>query len=475
MRATLTRLLAPLCVALAGLTLTATAQPPDAVAPPPPPPSRQPIIGDFAAEIRRPNGHIDVEANIQALKDIHANTYFYLIWHAASDWDDLPAFADAAEREGINVWVYLIPWSETPTVKKSWGFSEPYRTDYVRWAQEIAKLSLRHRNIVGYVIDDFYTNSTQPDRFTTRYVRQMVDAGREINPRLKFYPLVYFQQPWAEFMQRFGNLVDGVVAAYPKSRVQVGNALAYLNGDTHGATAIVELARTATRAGDRGAVWADLRVDDPNDATISFYWDDSDLSNNRGYHEAYVRVDGRVVWQADTAGDTADHVINVDLARFVGRARRNVRVELGVYEQRGVTKYPVTVRFDDIRLTGFDTAEMASEKLWTRRSSGNFGVQLLPSRQAPAEVKLPMILMPAGEGEQYEKRYTETGTARNVAAKVRMCMDLLRAGRVEGVVTYCLPKDGPMFDAVGAEFRRAAADLAEPRGVATVRPQRRDD
>jgi hypothetical protein len=473
MRATLTRLFSPLCVALIALTLPALAQPPDAPAPPPP----APLIGDFDAEIRLPNGHIDIDANIQALKAIHANTYFYLIWHSPSDWDDLPAFADAAAREGINVWVYLIPWSETPLIKKSWGFSEPFRTDYVRWAEEIARVSLRHPNVVGYVIDDFYTNSTQPDRFTTRYVRRMVDAGRAINPRLKFYPLLYFQQPWADFVQRFGDMVDGVVAAYPKSRVQVGNALCYLNGEPHGASAIVELPRSAsTRAGDRGAVAADLAVADPENATISFYWDATDASTNRGYHEAYVRVDGRVIWEADTAEGKDDRVIYLNLARFVG-GRRSVRVELGVYEDRGVSKYPVTVRFDDIRVTGFDSPEMSPERLWARRSSSNFGVQILAARETPTQVRLPMILMPAGEGDQFEKRYPEAGTPRNVAAKVAMCLGLLRDARVEGVVTYCLPKDPkdrPMFDAIGNEYRRAATDLAD-RGVATVRPQRREE
>jgi hypothetical protein len=469
MRDSLTcRLVATLCLALAGAAaLPAAAQPPN--------PVRRPILGDFAAEIRRPDGHIDVRANIDALKAIRANTYFYLIWHKETDWDDLPAFAEAAARENIDVWVYLIPWSETPAVKKSWGYSEPYRTDYVRWAEEVAKLSLKHRNVVGYVIDDFYTNSTQPDRFTVPYVRRMVGAGRAINPGLKFYPLVYFQQPWAEFMQRFGTLVDGVVAAYPKSRVQVGNALAYLNGEAHGATAIIDYPKSQpSRPGDKGSIWADLRVDDPDDATISFYWDDTDQSTNRGYHQAFVKVDGRIVWQADTAGETADRVVNVNLSRFV-RGRQNVRVELGVYEQRGVGKYPVTVRLDDIRLTGFDTNEMGSERLWSRKATGHFTVELLPSRQEPAKVKLPMILMPAGEGEQYEKRYPDAGTPRNVAAKVRMCLDLLRDGRVEGVVTYCLPKTGPTFDAVGAEFRRAAEALNEPKGVATSREPRRAD
>jgi hypothetical protein len=69
-----------------------------------------------------------------------------------------------------------------------------------------------------------------------------------------------------------------------------------------------------------------------------------------------------------------------------------------------------------------------------------------------------MILMPAGEGEQYEKRYPEAGSPRNVANKLEMCFNLMREGKVQGVVTYCLPKgaEDPTFKAAGREFRRAA-------------------
>jgi hypothetical protein len=426
---------------------------------------RKPILGDFAGEIRRPDGHIDIDANIQALKAMSANTYFYLIWHSASDWEDLPAFADAAARAGIDIWVYIIPWSETPLVKKSWGFSEPFRTDYVRWAQEIARVSLDHRNIVGYVIDDFYTNSTQADRFTVSYVRDMVDAGRRINPRLKFYPLVYFGQPWADFTERFGTLVDGVVAAYPKSRLQVGNALCYLNDQPHGASAIVDFPRSKpSQAGDKGTIIADLRVVDPANAGVSFYWDDGDHGDTRGYHMAVVRVDGRTIWRTDTAeiaGDGGDRVIDLSLSRYVRRGQV-ARIELGIVEQRGVSKYPLTARFDDIRLTGFDTpTEMASEKLWSRRETGAFTVDLFPASRDTGRFKIPMILMPAGEAEQHEKRYPESGTPRNIAGKVEMCLNLVRTHRVEGVVTYCLPKTpgDPIYNAVRQEFRRAADAL----------------
>lgn len=429
-------------------------------------PAFEPVLGDFDAEIRLPDGHIDVQANIDALKAMGANTYFYLIWHKASDWDDLPAFAAAAERAGIDVWVYLIPWSETPLVKKSWGYSEPFRTDYVRWAKEVARVSLEHKNVVGYVIDDFYTNSTQRDRFTVPYVREMVKAGKDVNPKLKFYPLVYFQMPWADFTERFGTLVDGVVAAYPKSRVQVGNARAYLNDRPHGAGLVVDLPKsTPTREDDKGSIVADLTVTDPATASVSFYWDSYDLSENRDYHTAFVRLNGKLIWRSDTAGGIGDHVVDLDVSHSVRKGDR-VRVEMGIYEQRGVSKYPVNVRFDDIRVSGFDTpSEMASERLWRTETSGGFKVELLPASRETGRFHLPMILMPAGEREQHEKRYTEEGTPGNIANKAEMCLNLVREGRVEGVVTYCLPKEqgDRIYRAVRFEYRRAA-DALERRG-----------
>jgi hypothetical protein len=72
-----------------------------------------------------------------------------------------------------------------------------------------------------------------------------------------------------------------------------------------------------------------------------------------------------------------------------------------------------------------------------------------------------MILMPAGEAEQHEKRYPESGTARNIGRKVEMSLNLVRTHRVEGVVTYCLPKTpgDPIFNAVRQEYGRAADAL----------------
>ena len=194
-----------------------------------------PTIGTMSAlKCAARTGDINIDRTIEALTRLNVNTYYYLIWQNPRDWDDLPAFTDAAAQHNIQVWPYIVPWSETPPKKPAgFGFSEPFRNDYVAWSSEIAKLSLAHPNIPGYVIDDFYDN-TEEGHFTPNYVLKMVNAGKRINPKLKFYPLMYSQTPWIEFTSRFGMLIDGCVICYPKSEAGIRNAATYLNDRRHG-------------------------------------------------------------------------------------------------------------------------------------------------------------------------------------------------------------------------------------------------
>src|SRR4051794_10426529 len=55
-------------------------------------------FGTFAGEPRLPNGHVDVQKLISELADLRANTYHWLIWHAATDWDDLKLFLPQARK-----------------------------------------------------------------------------------------------------------------------------------------------------------------------------------------------------------------------------------------------------------------------------------------------------------------------------------------------------------------------------------------
>ena len=70
-------------------------------------------LADYDAEVRRPDGHVDADTLLKRLKELGVDTYYWLIWHKATDWDDLKVFLPKASRAGIDVWVYLVPPTES--------------------------------------------------------------------------------------------------------------------------------------------------------------------------------------------------------------------------------------------------------------------------------------------------------------------------------------------------------------------------
>lgn len=172
-----------------------------------------PIMGDYGGEIRetkpRADGrkHIDTPRLIKKLVDLKVNTYFYLIWHSPTDWEDLrKEFLPAAEKAGIDVWVYLVPPSEA-IIKPS----EPFGTDYVAWFRAVGSLSRRFPNLKGIVIDDFNHNLSF---FHPAYLKKMREAGRAENPRLLFFPQIYYPVVTPEWLKKYRPWMDGIVMAF---------------------------------------------------------------------------------------------------------------------------------------------------------------------------------------------------------------------------------------------------------------------
>ncbi|MDN4593411.1 hypothetical protein [Polycladomyces subterraneus] len=171
------------------------------------------ILGDYAGELResqfRADGvrHVDTPGMIQALRELNVNTYLYLIWHEKTDWDDLhKEFLPAAKQAGIDVWVYLVPPSESTTKR-----SEPYGTDYIAWADAIGRLSCQYDNLKAWAIDDFSHNL---DFYTPEYVQQMQNAARAQNPYLQFLPQMYFPNITPQFVDQYASCIDGIIMAY---------------------------------------------------------------------------------------------------------------------------------------------------------------------------------------------------------------------------------------------------------------------
>jgi hypothetical protein len=156
--------------------------------------------------------HIDTPRLISQLRAANVTTYTYGIWDSPTDWDDLRLeFLPSAAKAGIDVWVYLVPPSESFRDGRS---SKPFEQDYLSWAREIARLSQQFPNLTGWGIDDFHIGQNQ-DKFRTDYVQQMHDTCKAINPNLRFWLCAYFDAAIdTAFLDKYRPFVDGLIYPY---------------------------------------------------------------------------------------------------------------------------------------------------------------------------------------------------------------------------------------------------------------------
>jgi hypothetical protein len=166
-------------------------------------------FGTYDAEPRKPDGRVDVGRLVTELVTLRANTYNFLVWRAATDWDDLKLFLPRAREKGIKVWVTLVPPSESPPHTRQ--YSEPFRLDYLRWGTEIAKLSVQETNLLAWSLDDF---SYDTNTFTLEYTGRMIEDSQRINPRLAFVPCLYYGHITPALAKKYGPWLDGVLFPY---------------------------------------------------------------------------------------------------------------------------------------------------------------------------------------------------------------------------------------------------------------------
>ena len=166
-------------------------------------------LGTYGNPPRLENGRVAMHRLLSELKDIHANTYHWLIYKNAFDWDDLKIFLPLARRANIKVWVTIVPPTESKPIAKD--SSEPFCMDYERWATEFATLSLAEPNLVAWSIDDFVHNLKF---YTPEYVIKLTGITNGINPKLSFVPCCYFSQVTPLFVKNYGHLLDGILFPY---------------------------------------------------------------------------------------------------------------------------------------------------------------------------------------------------------------------------------------------------------------------
>lgn len=163
-------------------------------------------LADYNNELRQgpeSTGPVDVDLLVSRLRELGVTVYYWLIWHAPTDWEDLKKFLPLAAAANIRVWVYLAPKTEPPP-------SQPFGLDFERWGKEIATLSLTHLNLTGWVIDDFRDGDISPDT-----VQKMQWAAKQINFQLGFFPLLYDRNLDEEWLRQYLGLIDGAIVAFP--------------------------------------------------------------------------------------------------------------------------------------------------------------------------------------------------------------------------------------------------------------------
>jgi hypothetical protein len=396
-------------------------------------------LADYNSELRRADGRVDVEAMAARLKELGVTTYYWLIWHAATDWDDLKLFLPKAAQAGIEVWVYLVPPSESPPTYGS-QYSEPFRLDYSRWAEEIARLSLKHPNLTAWVIDDFYANR---EFFTPAYLREFQRRSKAINPRLAFLPLMYFDEMRAKFVEDYREVIDGVVVAYLQDRDEIEWTWAILND-----AAVVppgELGYpwgTPSRAGDFVMASQSAKVLPADRYVLHFRERDDFTGETAGYHFKQLLVDGVVVWEEDVArGQATWCKIAADVTPQV-RGKSNVTLGFRFLDKKGVSNFGVRWHLSGLRAENLQlAADVAEPRDWEVARQGAFQAGFGGgAKMGGRRFHIPFVSMTAGAEDEFRLRHGDPATPERIAEWLRMSLQAWKDGKCDGVVTYCLDK-----------------------------------
>jgi hypothetical protein len=400
-------------------------------------PPRHTQLGDYDSEPRLADGHVDVEKLGARLSELGVNTYYFLLWHAVTDWEDLQKFLPIAAQKQIEVWAYVVPPSESPANGEA-HYSEPFRLDFPKWAEAIAKLSLTNTNLTGWVIDDFFINHKL---FTPDYVRDMQARAKAINPRLAFFPLMYFGEVTRAFARDYHNVIDGVVVAYPQDRTEIEQARSVLNDDARVARSEFSFPHaTVSKAGDFAMASQYVKVTGRKQLKLSFSEQDDFTGPTSGYHYKQVLWNGAVVWEQDVAGGSNGwNKVEFSVpATAAGRATLAFRL----YDKMGVGNFGVRWRLADLKASGLKLdATFGQPETWRADQTGAFEGGFGATLQTPRHRwRIPFIVMTSGQGIEFRLRHGDPASAERMAQWLNMCVKAMHDGKCDGVVTYCLDK-----------------------------------
>ena len=417
-----------------------------------------PTFATAGAAVRDARDMIDVRGTVDALVRLGATEYLYDLPADAESWNRLPAFADAARDRGIAVDVYLAPYSQARKGGKS-RQDGPFGTDYVAWADAIAKIARDHPSIRGIVIDDF-GNNVGDDRFTPPMVAAMRDKLRAAGRPLSLRPVLYFDQPIDDLLESYAGFFDGgVVLCYPRSPREVDVALEYLRDVPRGASIATEISkRRHLQKGGGTTARATLSADAARRATrLTFYVDTRDLTPEHGRQRLIARVDGREVWHGELPRPRpGDRNVSIELPRLRDRATVELQVLVEEPAVDAEEEAVARISFDDVSVTDAHGDRIA-DVFWEGTASEGAALYVAPQRERgrPSGPRwtLPLTLLVAGSPRMHEKVFSEPATPAAIAGKTTEAIRWARAGKADGVISWALPLDGPVYDAVRRALR----------------------
>jgi hypothetical protein len=419
-------------------------------------------LADYSAVLQLPNGRVDIDAMVKRLKDLGVNTYYWLV-EAWSSWDDLKLFLPRAAKAGIDVWVYLVPPSESPPQGV-----QPFRLDYVAWGEGIARLSREHPNLTAWVIDDFYGNH---DFFTPAYMQEIRAKSKAINPHLAFLPLMYFPELQPKFLDDYRSVIDGAVVAYLQDHEEIERTWAFFDdGTILPASEFTCPPNTSSRPGDYVTASQSVKVLPADSYQIRFLERDGYSGPTAGYHFKQLLVDGKVVWEEDVAGGPdgwQEVVVNVvDLAEGV-RGKTSTTLAFRLLDKKGVGNFALNWRVMELRADNLQLAADTREpQKWKASGRGplqtGFGTSPKPGQH---RFHIPFISMTAAQPIEFRLRHGDPATPERIAEQLRLSLQAWQDGKCDGVVTYCLDKrpQSPEFPGVRKLFHHFGALSAKGR------------
>lgn len=146
---------------------------------------KNPITVFMGNPPRRAAGEIDVKTLNKRLTTFQADGYIFIPGSRSSENPDdySKHFETILKSVGRHVSLDIQSFNH-PSVR-------PYDQDYITWAAQTAKLSLKYKDLTSFIIDDYYGSTGKNTFDDITYARQVCDAAKKINPDLKIYATLY--------------------------------------------------------------------------------------------------------------------------------------------------------------------------------------------------------------------------------------------------------------------------------------------